>query len=54
MTMRTPYSVVSAMTEMSIDVGDTPGETLADVFSTPNTDQGCRPISVKIQQASCR
>src|ERR1022692_2213628 len=44
-----PYSRVNVVMEMMTSAAETPGETLCDVFRTPNTVHGWRPISVKIQ-----
>src|SRR5690242_9104697 len=48
-TANTPYRTVNTINDVSTDPTDTVGDTESAVVSTPNTDQGCRPISVKIQ-----
>src|SRR5215207_2728348 len=48
-TARTPYSTVKPISEVSTSDVVVPGDTPAAVGSRPNTSQGCRPVSVKIQ-----
>src|SRR3954470_20739190 len=49
MTASTAYRLVKTVSEVSTDPVPTVGETLSAVRRWPNTVQGCRPISVKIQ-----
>src|SRR5580700_2434520 len=49
MAARPAYSRVNTVSEMITEETVTPAETLCAVVSRPNTVQGWRPISVKIQ-----
>lgn len=48
-TASTPYSSVKVMSEVSTVARPTEGDTAWSVVISPNTAQGCRPASVKIQ-----